>query len=293
MNFGRLQAELDEISRENVLAFATPPFFTVIIRSLTILEGMALSVNPDFRLVRGSYPYVLRQLLSTDRYETPPVALQNLLIRLLTVNGEGREIDWIRLRDFLTLAQKAASSYDPARDESNDKMTISRRTIELFFRFLTSRTGLFLKKPLVHELAEAIDGMASIGEKNLLQATRGLLPALPGMGGPVNTKRMEEVNLLLETFQNALLLNNNNNSNSKGSDIDDTTTTATASAAQLRIETILEFVQEIISLVNDDRMRQDAEPLLAEIRSVFRMVAVEVLEIRGSRAMRSVLRLAS
>jgi predicted unusual protein kinase regulating ubiquinone biosynthesis (AarF/ABC1/UbiB family) len=92
VNFARLQAELDEISRENVLKFSTPPFFTVILRSLTILEGVALSVDPKFRIVRGSYPYVLRQLLSPEDNQKTPVALQRLLIRLLTVNGEGKRI---------------------------------------------------------------------------------------------------------------------------------------------------------------------------------------------------------
>ena len=91
VNFARLQAELDEISRENILRFSTPPFFTVIIRSLTILEGVALSVDPNFRLVRGAYPYVLRQLLAPEDNERTPVALQNLLIRLLTINGEGTQ----------------------------------------------------------------------------------------------------------------------------------------------------------------------------------------------------------
>lgn len=89
VNFARLQAELDEISRENVLKFSTPPFFTIILRSLTILEGVALSVDPNFKLVRGSYPYVLRQLLEPEDNQGTPVALQKLLIRLLTVNGEG------------------------------------------------------------------------------------------------------------------------------------------------------------------------------------------------------------
>jgi aarF domain-containing kinase len=89
VNFARLQAELDEISRENVLRFSTPPFFTIIIRSLTILEGVALTVDPKFRLVRGSYPYVLRQLLAPGDNERTPEALEKLLIRLLTVNGEG------------------------------------------------------------------------------------------------------------------------------------------------------------------------------------------------------------
>ena len=90
INFSSLQAELDAISRENVLKFKTPPFFTIIIRSLTILEGFALSVDPKFRLVRGAYPYVLRQLLAPDGEERTPESLQLLLIRLLTVDGKGK-----------------------------------------------------------------------------------------------------------------------------------------------------------------------------------------------------------
>lgn len=273
VNFAQLQAELDAISQENVLKFSTPPFFTVIIRSLTILEGMAWSVDPKFRLVRGSYPYVLRQLLSPKNQNSTPVALQNLLIRLLTVNGEEREIEWMRLRDFLRLAQKAASSYDPSRDDAEDRASLSRQTIELFFKFLTSRTGLFLKKPLVHELAEAIDGMASIGEANLVRFTRGMLPQLPGMNGPVNTRRMDELKLLVDTFQDAIVVNQG------------------GTQGRARMDGIAELFREVVLLLNDDRIREDAGPMLAEIQSVFQLVALEVLEIRGSRAMRSVLRL--
>ena len=154
INFSQLQAELDEISRENVLRFSTPAAFTVIIRSLTILEGVALSVDKNFRLVRGSYPYVLRQLLNPEDSERQPEALQRLLIRLLTVDGKGQEIEWERLRDFLRLAQKASKAYDPSSPEddafSEDKSTFSRKTVELFGLFMTSRAGIFLKKPLVH-----------------------------------------------------------------------------------------------------------------------------------------------
>lgn len=152
---------------------------------------------------------------------------------------------------------------------------MSRQTIELFFRFLTSKTGLFLKKPLVHELAEAIDGMASIGEANLLKFTRGFLPPLPGMNGPVNNKRMEELQLVLETFQSALVVEG-----AEGN-----------ASARARIDALMEVVRELVAIVNDERVREDAGPILAEIQSVVQMVAVEVLEIRGTRAMRSVLRL--
>ena len=114
VNFARLQAELDAISRENVLRFKTPPFFTIIIRSLTILEGVALTVDPNFRLVRGSYPYVLRQLLAPDMNERTPVALQKLLIRLLTVNGEGKRLNvcWIGVIKCLSLLCPYAECFD-------------------------------------------------------------------------------------------------------------------------------------------------------------------------------------
>lgn len=314
VNFARLQAELDEISRENVLKFSTPPFFTVILRSLTILEGVALSVDPKFRIVRGSYPYVLSQLLSPEDNQRTPVALQKLLIRLLTVNGEGkysrqaslhfcslahwhtycrlthvfisffflllaeREINWERLRDLLQLAQKARSKYNPADEEKDDdKATLSRQTIELLFKFLTSKTGLFLKRPLVHELAEAIDGMASIGEARLLMAGNGLLPALPGMNGPVNERVMSEMRMMIDTFQDALKMQN-----------DDETFVG---QSQARLEAMRQLLAEISVLLTDERLREDAGPLLDEVRSVIQMVAVEVLEIRGSRAMRSIMRL--
>ena len=292
VNFARLQAELDAISRENVLRFTTPPFFTVIIRSLTILEGVALSVDPRFRLVRGSYPYVLRQLLVPDEDDRTPAALQKLLIRLLTVNGQGKEIEWERLRDLLRLAQKSRTRYNPADEENlnEDSTALSRQTIELFFKFLTSNTGLFLKRPLVHELAEAIDGMASIGEANLLRFTNGLLPSLPGMNGPVNRKVLSEMGMLVDTFRNALAMDPQPmTTKSSNEGTGSSSRNATAYEAD-RLAAFRQLVDEMSTLLRDERLREDAGPLLDEVRSVIQMVALEVLEIRGSRAMRSILR---
>ena len=94
LSFSMLQMELDVISRDNVLRFKIPPYITIIIRSLTILEGFALDVDPNFRLIRGAYPYVLKQLLSPEGLDKTPKALNELLIRLLTVNGEQKEVEW-------------------------------------------------------------------------------------------------------------------------------------------------------------------------------------------------------
>jgi len=274
LNFAKLQNELDEISRDNVLKFTIPPFITVIIRSLTILEGLALSVDSNFRMVRGAYPFVLSQLLTPDDNESTPAALRKLLVRLLTVDGKEEEIEWERLADFLRLAQKAAGKYKPSEDESDDKSEVSRQTIDLFFKFLTSRTGLFLKEPLVHELAEAIDGMASIGEANLIRLTGGLVPPLPGGNGPVNEKRMEEMRAVIETLQSALVV--------KGGAVEQ---------SQERMTYMMELARELLNFISDERRREEAGPVMDELISVFQMVAVEVLEIRGTRAMRNILRL--
>ena len=184
-----------------------------------------------------------------------------------------------RLRDLLVLAEKASRSYDPSKDNGEDKVSVSRKTIDLFLKFMTSRTGEFLKEPLVHELAEAIDGMASMGENNILELTRGLIRPLPGGNGPINTKRMEEMRAVVDVLQSALLMAGDGDSG--------------ANKRKERLELAQEFVSEMLSLLNDEERRESAAPLLAELRSVVQLVAVEVLEIRSSRAIRRALRLAN
>ena len=274
MSFSKLQVELDLISRDKVLKFKIPPSITIIIRSLTMLEGFAFDVDPNFRLIRGAYPYVLKQLLSPEGTADIPKALDELLVRILTVNGEKREVEWGRLRDLLVLAEKASRSYDPSKGINEDKVSVSRKTIDLFLKFMMSKAGLFLKEPLVHELAEAIDGMASMGESNLLRLSRGFIRPLPGGNGPINTKRIEEIKAVLDVLQSALVIGEANSS---------------GEGRQERIEMAREFAQAIFLLVNDEERREFVSPVLSELTSVFQMVAVEVMEIRSSRAIRSVL----
>lgn len=161
----------------------------------------------------------------------------------------------------------------------------------MFFDFMTSRAGLFLKKPLVHELAEAIDGLASMGESNLLRTSGGLLPALPGMNGPINTKRMDEIRMMLETFEDALVARNGQ-PESNGAAVGNFGGSRPLAVAQgrARLEAMIDFLRELSTHLGDERIRRDTGPLLEEVQSVIQMVAVEVLEIRGTRAMRSVLR---
>lgn len=211
--------------------------------------------------------------MNPEQDENTPEALRQLLIRLLTVDGNEEEIEWERLRDFLRLAQKAQRNYNPAEIEyDDDRREVSRQTIDLFFTFLTSKTGLFLKKPLVREISQIIDGMASTGEARMLKISGGIIRPLPGGNGPVNTRRMEELNLFLETLQNAFEGN---------------------VSGRARMEALNSIMREAGSILTDEKRRENAKPLLEEVTNVFQMVAVEVLEMRGTRAMRDILRLPS
>ena len=119
-------------------------------------------------------------------------------------------------------------------------------------------------------------GMASIGEANLLRLSRGLIRPIPGGNGPVNNRRMEELGIFLDTIQNAIAEGDGN----------------IADTGRARMESLMAILQETISIISDSDRMEEATPLLQEVVNVFQMVAVQVLEIRGSRAMRNMLQLA-
>ena len=53
----------------NDIPFSIPPYFALLARAVVTLEGIALTANPDYRLVMEAYPFVARKLLREDRPE--------------------------------------------------------------------------------------------------------------------------------------------------------------------------------------------------------------------------------
>ena len=41
-----------------------PAYYALILRSLTVLEGLALSADPNYKLLGRAYPYMARRLLT-------------------------------------------------------------------------------------------------------------------------------------------------------------------------------------------------------------------------------------
>lgn len=78
--------------------FNVPAYYALILRSLTVLEGLALYTDPNFKVLAASYPYFAKRLL-TDQNPY----LRNSLVELLFQDGVFR---WQRLENLLTQGRK-------------------------------------------------------------------------------------------------------------------------------------------------------------------------------------------
>lgn len=113
--------------------FRLPAKFALIIRSLITQEGLALSLNPDFKIVDVSYPYVARRLLMG---ETP--SLRRRLIEVLFKDGK---FQWERLENLIAIARS---------DTNFDLLP----TAQLGLQYLLSDEGALLRRQLVLALVE-------------------------------------------------------------------------------------------------------------------------------------------
>jgi predicted unusual protein kinase regulating ubiquinone biosynthesis (AarF/ABC1/UbiB family) len=130
-NFKTITDQFSELMYE--YPFRVPAKFALIIRSLVTQEGLALSLNPDFKIVDVAYPYVARRLLLG---ETP--ALRQRLLEIVFKDGQ---FQWERLENMITIARG---------DTSFDWVP----TAGLGLRYLVSEEGANLRQMLLLALTE-------------------------------------------------------------------------------------------------------------------------------------------
>jgi predicted unusual protein kinase regulating ubiquinone biosynthesis (AarF/ABC1/UbiB family) len=130
-NFKTITDEFSELMFQ--YPFRIPAQFSLIIRSLVTQEGVALSLNPDFKIVEIGYPYVAQRLLNG---ETPEMRR-----RLLEVVIKDGKLQWQRLENMIGIA----------RSEGNFDLL---PTAQLGLKFLMSPEGQSLRNQIVMALTE-------------------------------------------------------------------------------------------------------------------------------------------
>lgn len=125
--------------------FLLPSFFPLVVRSVSSLEGVALAVDPNFKLVAAGMPVVLNQLLS-DRRETSQQLLKELL---LMPGGAIRADETTRqiLQVWLSAAQQAAKT--EKRNTAPISKGISASTAEDMKNILLDRRNVPLRRTLI------------------------------------------------------------------------------------------------------------------------------------------------
>lgn len=130
-NFKTITDQFSELVYE--YPFRVPAKFALIIRSLVTQEGLALSLNPNFKIVEVAYPYVARRLLTEESPE-----FRRRLVEILFKDGK---FQWHRLENLIAIAQ-------------------TRKNLDLLpaaqfgLQYLMSEEGRFLRYQLIHALTE-------------------------------------------------------------------------------------------------------------------------------------------
>ena len=130
-NFKTITDDFSELMYE--YPFRVPAKFALIIRSLVTQEGIALSLNPNFKIVEVGYPYIARRLLTGESPE--------LRRRLLNVLFKDGRFQWQRLENLIQIART---------DSSFDVLP----TAQMGIQYLLSEEGGFLRRKLVLALTE-------------------------------------------------------------------------------------------------------------------------------------------
>ncbi len=141
LNIKSITDELSALMYE--YPFRVPPYYALIIRSLVTLEGIAIYIDPNFKVLSEAYPYVSKRLL-TDPAPQLRASLQDLLFK------DGR-FRWNRLENLLKNARNS---------QDYDFNLVLNQGIE----FLASERGAFIRDKLVDE---SVNGLDALG-KNVL-----------------------------------------------------------------------------------------------------------------------------
>eukprot|EP00640_Fibrocapsa_japonica_P000829 CAMPEP_0113934326 /NCGR_PEP_ID=MMETSP1339-20121228/1653_1 /TAXON_ID=94617 /ORGANISM="Fibrocapsa japonica" /LENGTH=726 /DNA_ID=CAMNT_0000936077 /DNA_START=52 /DNA_END=2232 /DNA_ORIENTATION=+ /assembly_acc=CAM_ASM_000762 len=158
LNFKNVINKLGDIMYE--FPFSLPPYYIAIIRCLGVLEGLAIQIDSEFRIIKDAYPYIASRLLTDSAPE-----LQSALQTLLFKDGEAR---WERMEELLVEAQ----------DTRDYDVTLA---INQMVDYLLSEQGEPIVDQLSVQLVDVVDRLGVETVTYLLGTAQGLQRTIQGL----------------------------------------------------------------------------------------------------------------
>lgn len=180
LNFKSITDQLSALMYD--YPFRVPAYYALIIRSLVTLEGIAINVDPNFKVLSKAYPYVAKRLLSD-----PSPELRASLRDLLFKDGNFR---WNRLENLLKNAKNS---------DDFDFSKVLNQALE----FLFSERGDFIRDRIVDELVKSVDALsrnAVANAKAVVGEWFGVTPN-PGTIPPAEQQSLDQVKRIWEILQ--------------------------------------------------------------------------------------------
>ncbi|KAH6778226.1 Protein kinase superfamily protein [Perilla frutescens var. hirtella] len=143
--------------------FRIPSYFSLVIRSLAVLEGIAISSDPDYKVLGNTYPWIARKVL-TDSSPKLKSSLQALLYK----DGVFR-ID--RFESLLAESLRARTERALVGKQVEDE---SKRIIKQVLSFTLDEKGAFVREILLDELAKGLDALGAATLDSLTSMTANL-----------------------------------------------------------------------------------------------------------------------
>ncbi|KAJ4951450.1 hypothetical protein NE237_028282 [Protea cynaroides] len=145
--------------------FQIPSYFSLVIRSLAVLEGIAISFNPDYKVLSSTYPWIARKVLTDSSPQ-----LKSTLRGLLYEEGVFR-ID--RLESLLTESLRARTEKALVKQQAEDN---SRVVIKEVLSFTLTEKGTFVREILLEEFAKGLDALGLATLESVTSVAASTLP---------------------------------------------------------------------------------------------------------------------
>ncbi|XP_021729429.1 LOW QUALITY PROTEIN: uncharacterized aarF domain-containing protein kinase At1g71810, chloroplastic-like [Chenopodium quinoa] len=195
--------------------FQIPSYFSLVIRSLAVLEGIAISFDPNYKVLGSTYPWIAKKVLmgSSPKLKS---SLQSLLYKDGVFNIE-------RLESLLNEMRRARLDKTQVKKDEFDKKIAARDILS----FTLAEQGSFVREIFLEETAKGLDALGIATINSIASGPAAYLPfPVPILSFPltdedvINLRNFRRIVLLVSGLQDSGVEIEKINENQRSSTMD-------------------------------------------------------------------------